>query len=225
MTQPDLGFVHQFVPAKDSDSPVVLLLLHGTGGNEQDLLPIGMQLQPGAALLSPRGKVMENGMPRFFRRLAEGVFDVDDLKFRTHELAEFVRSAAEQYGFQEKNLVAIGYSNGANIASSLMLLHPHLLAGAVLFRPMVPFTMDFTPDLRDAHVLLASGKRDPIVPPEQVDRLAAMFEFAGADVTIHWHDGGHELGQDDLTSAKNWLSQQSFSSHGKRHRHAGQQTT
>jgi predicted esterase len=225
MTQPDLGFVHQFVPAKDSDSPVVLLLLHGTGGNEQDLLPIGMQLQPGAALLSPRGKVMENGMPRFFRRLAEGVFDVDDLKFRTHELAEFVRSAAEQYGFQEKNLVAIGYSNGANIASSLMLLHPHLLAGAVLFRPMVPFTMDFTPDLRDAHVLLASGKRDPIVHPEQVDRLAAMFELAGADVTIYWHDGGHELGQDDLASAKNWLSQQSFSSHGKRHRHAGQQTT
>jgi predicted esterase len=225
MTQPDLGFVHQFVPAKDSDSPVVLLLLHGTGGNEQDLLPIGMQLQPGAALLSPRGKVMENGMPRFFRRLAEGVFDVDDLKFRTHELAEFVRSAAEQYGFQEKNLVAIGYSNGANIASSLMLLHPHLLAGAVLFRPMVPFTMDFTPDLRDAHVLLASGKRDPIVHPEQVDRLAAMFEFAGADVTTYWHDSGHELGQDDLASAKNWLSQQSFSSHGKRHRHAGQQTT
>jgi predicted esterase len=187
MTQPDLGFVHQFVPAKDSDSPVVLLLLHGTGGNEQDLLPIGMQLQPGAALLSPRGKVMENGMPRFFRRLAEGVFDVDDLR--------------------------------------LMLLHPHLLAGAVLFRPMVPFTMDSTPDLRHAHVLLASGKRDPIVHPEQVDRLAAMFELAGADVTIYWHDGGHELGQDDLASAKNWLSQQSFSSHGKRHRHAGQQTT
>jgi predicted esterase len=225
MTRPDLGFVHQFVPAKDSDSPVVLLLLHGTGGNEQDLLPIGMQLQPGAALLSPRGKVMENGMPRFFRRLADGVFDIDDLKFRTHELAEFVRSAAEQYGFQEKDLVAIGYSNGANIASSLMLLHPHLLAGAVLFRPMVPFTVDFTPDLRDAHVLLASGKRDPIVHPEQVDRLAAMFELAGADVTIYWHDGGHELGQDDLASAKNWLSQQSFSSHGKRHRHAGQQTT
>jgi predicted esterase len=206
MTQPDLGFVHQFVPAKDSDSPVVLLLLHGTGGNEQDLLPIGMQLQPSAALLSPRGKVIENGMPRFFRRLAEGVFDVDDLKFRTHELAEFVRSAAQHYGFQDKNLVVIGYSNGANIASSLMLLHPHLLAGAVLFRPMVPFTMDFTPDLRHVHVLLASGKHDPIVRPEQVDRLAATFEFAGADVTIHWHDGGHELGQDDLASAKNWLS-------------------
>jgi predicted esterase len=209
MAPPELGFIHRFVPATEADSPVTLLLLHGTGGNEQDMLPIGSALWPGAALLSPRGKVLEHGMPRFFRRLAEGVFDIDDLKFRTHELADFVRSAAEQYGLRGKSIVAVGYSNGANIASSLMLLHPHLLSGAVLFRPMVPFPIDFTPDFRRVHVLLAPGRRDPIVAPEQVDMLARMLETAGADISLSWHDGGHELGQDDLIAAKNWLSRQS----------------
>jgi predicted esterase len=209
MAPPELGFIHRFVPAAEADSPVTLLLLHGTGGNEQDMLPIGSALWPGAALLSPRGKVLEHGMPRFFRRLAEGVFDIDDLKFRAHELADFVRSAAEQYGLRGKSIVAVGYSNGANIASSLMLLHPHLLSGAVLFRPMVPFPIDFTPDLRRVHVLLAPGRRDPIVAPEQVDMLARMLETAGADISLSWHDGGHELGQDDLIAAKNWLSRQS----------------
>ncbi len=225
MGQSDLGFIHQFVPAGEPDSPVTLLLLHGTGGNEQDLLPIGNTLWPGAALLSPRGKVLENGMPRFFRRLAEGVFDIDDLKFRTHELANFVRSAAEQYGFQNKSIVAVGYSNGANIASSLMLLHPHLLSGAALFRPMVPFPIDHAPDLRGVHVLLAPGRRDPIVSHQQVDMLARMLETAGADISVSWHDGGHELGQDDLIAAKNWLSQRSFTSPEKRHSHGGQRST
>lgn len=208
MAQPELGFLHRFVPAAEPDSPVTLLLLHGTGGNEQDLLPIGKTLLPGAALLSPRGKVLENRMPRFFRRLAEGVFDVDDLEFRTHELADFLRAAAGQYGFENKSIVAVGYSNGANIASSLLLLHPHLLSGAILFRPMVPFPANFTPDLRRVPVLLAAGKRDPIVAPEQPDMLASMLEAAGADVSLSWHDGGHELGQDDLIAAKNWLAQQ-----------------
>jgi len=221
MAQPELDFIHQFVPAAEADSPLTLLLLHGTGGNEQDLLPIGNGLWPGAALLSPRGKVLENGMPRFFRRLAEGVFDTEDLKFRTHELADFVRSAAEQYGFQSKSIVAVGYSNGANIGSSLMLLHPQLLSGAILFRPMVPFPMDFTPDLRRVHVLLAPGRRDPIVSHEQIDLLARMLETAGADISLSWHDGGHELGQDDLIAAKNWLSQQFFTSPEKRHKHGG----
>jgi predicted esterase len=206
----DSGFVHRFVPGRDASASPVLLLLHGTGGDENDLIPLGQELLPGAAILSVRGKVLENGMPRFFRRLAEGVFDVDDLKFRTDELAEFVRAAAQQYGFQKKTIVAIGYSNGANIASSLSLLHPHVLSGAVLFRPMVPFTMDFTPDLRRVHVLLASGKRDPVVPLEQVDRLAAMFEIAGADVSIYWHDGGHELGSDDVEAARTWIVEQGF---------------
>jgi phospholipase/carboxylesterase/glyoxalase family protein len=224
MAQPELGFIHRFVPAAPADSPVTLLLLHGTGGNEQDLLPIGSALWPGAALLSPRGQVHENGMPRFFRRLAEGVFDVDDLKFRTHELAHFVRSAAERYGFQGKSIVAVGYSNGANIGSSLMLLHPDLLSGAILFRPMVPFPIDHTPDLRRVHVLLAPGRRDPIVTHEQVDMLAHMLEAAGADISLSWHEGGHELGQDDLTAARNWLSQQSFTSPDKRRSHGTQRS-
>lgn len=214
MVQPELGFLHRFVPAAEPDSPVALLLLHGTGGNELDLLPIGKTLLPGAALLSPRGKILENRMPRFFRRLAEGVFDIDDLKFRTHELADFIRAAAAQYGFESKSIVAVGYSNGANIASSLMLLHPHLLSGAVLFRPMVPFPVDLTPDLRRVSVLLAPGRRDPIIAPEQVDMLASMLRAAGADVSLSWHDGGHELGQDDLIAAKNWLSQQFSRSDG-----------
>ncbi len=114
------GFVHRFVPGRETSEAPALLLLHGTGGNENDLIPLGHKLLPGAPLLSVRGKVLENGMPRFFRRLAEGV---DDLKFRAHELAEFVRAAAEEYGFQKKGIVAVGYSNGANMASSLMLLH------------------------------------------------------------------------------------------------------
>lgn len=147
MAAPDLKFAHEFVAAADPDSGVTLLLLHGTGGDEHDLVPLGQQLLPGAALLSPRGRVLENGMPRFFRRFAEGVFDVEDLKFRTHELEEFVRAAAERYGVRKSRMVAVGYSNGANIAASLLLLHPHLLSGAVLFRAMVPFSPDGPPDL------------------------------------------------------------------------------
>lgn len=203
----DLGFIYEFVPPGTPDTPVTLLLLHGTGGNEQDLLPIGKELCPDAALLSPRGKVLENGMPRFFRRVAEGVFDEEDLKFRAHEVAVFVRSAAQQYGLQDKKFIAVGYSNGANIASGLLLLHPHLLSGAILFRPMVPFTMSFLPDLKQAQVLLASGKGDPIASPEQNQKLGAMLSMAGADVSVYWHDGGHKLGRDDLQAARSWLSQ------------------
>lgn len=206
MAEQNLNFVHEFVPAIARDLDVALLLLHGTGGNEHDLLPLGKELLPGAALLSPRGRVLEHGMPRFFRRFAEGVFDLEDLKFQTHELSEFVRTALEEYRLQKNRIVAVGYSNGANIAASLLLLHPHLLAGAVLFRAMVPFTPDLPPDLRRARVLLGSGKRDPIVPPENVERLSALLASFGAEVELYWHEGGHELGQDDLASAKNWLS-------------------
>ena len=134
----DLGFVHRFLPPEDESGPT-LLLLHGTGGNEEDLIPLGEALAPGAAVLSPRGKVSEHGAPRFFRRLAEGVFDHEDLLFRTHELADFVEAAAEEYGFDRSKLVAVGYSNGANVAGSTILLHPGLLRAAVLFRAMVPF--------------------------------------------------------------------------------------
>lgn len=201
----NLGFVHRFVAATRQDCPVTLLLLHGTGGNEQDLLPLGQALLPGAALLSPRGNVLENGMPRFFRRLAEGVFDIDDLKKRTRELAVFLEAARKEYRLKGK-LIAAGYSNGANIASSLMLLYPGLLAGGVLLRPMVPFVPAEPPDLQGTRVLLAGGKRDRIVPPEQMVELARILGQAGASVELHWHDGGHELGQDDVDAARRWLA-------------------
>ena len=168
----DFQFVHQFVPATATNLGITLLLLHGTGGNEHDLVPLGTELLPGAAMLSPRGRVLENGMPRFFRRFAEGVFDVEDLKQQTHDLKEFVTSAVDSYGVAKNKIVAVGYSNGANIAASLMLLHPHLLSGAVLFRAMVPFTPDFSPNLRGAQALLAVGRRDPIVPSDDPARLA-----------------------------------------------------
>jgi predicted esterase len=205
MKQPDdLGFLHIFVPAEKPNSPT-LLLLHGTGGDERDLLPLGRELWPGAALLGVRGKVLENGMPRFFRRLAEGVFDVDDLKTRTKELAEFIDIAAEHYGFSKRHLVAVGYSNGANIAASLILLHPHYLKAAVLFRAMVPFTPDIVRNFSALSVFLAGGMRDPIVPHDQTEQLAAILESGGADVSMFWHRGGHELGEDDIEAAKKWL--------------------
>lgn len=199
----ELGFIHRFVPS--SGSSATLLLLHGTGGDENDLLPIGHQLLPEAALLSPRGRVRENGMPRFFRRVAEGVFDLQDLAIQTEALAEFIKRAANQYKFDTGQVIAVGYSNGANIAASVMLTEPNLLRGAVLFRPMVPFVPDSPRDLRNVSALLAAGRRDPIVPPEQTSALARLFEAGGALVSIHWHNGGHELGNDDLAAAKEWL--------------------
>lgn len=174
--------------------------------NEEDLIPLGRALSPSAALLSVRGKVLENGMPRFFKRLAEGVFDVEDLKARTHELDRFLKAAIREYGLPGA-LIAAGYSNGANIAASLMLLHPDSLKGAALFRAMVPFEPEFTPDLSHARMLLAAGKRDPSATPQQTRRLAAILESAGASVALHWHEGGHELGQDDIDAARLWLAQ------------------
>jgi predicted esterase len=204
----DLGFVHTFVPARPGvPHPVTLLLLHGTGGDENDLLSLGRELWPGAALLGVRGKVLENGMPRFFRRFAEGMFDVEDLKFRTEELAQFIEAVSERYDFSTKKLIAVGYSNGANIAASLILLHPHYLAAAVLFRAMVPFTPDIIRDFSNLSVFIGAGDRDPIVPRGQPEELAAIFESGGADVTLSWHRGGHELGPDDIEAAKAWLSE------------------
>lgn len=203
----DLGFVHKFVhPRPNVLHPVTLLLLHGTGGDENDLLPLGNELWPGAALLGVRGQVSENGMPRFFRRLAEGVFDVGDLKFRTDELAQFIDAASERYDFSTKRLIAVGYSNGANIAGSLILLHPHYLRAAVLFRAMVPFTPDLIRNFSNLSVFIGAGRLDPVVPLGQAEELGAIFESGGADVTISWSQGGHELGQDDIQAAKSWLS-------------------
>lgn len=201
----DPEFVHVFVPSEKPNTPT-LLLLHGTGGDERDLLPLGRELWPGAALLGIRGRVLESGMPRFFRRFAEGVFDVEDLKFRTEELAHFIDAASERYDFSKKRLVAVGYSNGANIAASLILLHPHYLAAAILFRAMMPFVPDIIRDFSNLSVFIGAGRLDPIVPPGQVEELAAMFQSGGADVAIVWRQGGHDLGEDDVRAARDWLS-------------------
>jgi predicted esterase len=200
-------FKHRFLPAAQPEATVTLLLLHGTGGSETDLLPLGQALLPGANLLSPRGKVLENGMPRFFRRLAEGVFDQADLKFRTGELAEFLADAAARYGFDAKRVVAVGYSNGANIAASLLLRQPEKLAGAVLFHPMVPFVPETLPDLSGKPVFIGAGRNDPIVPVVNTEELAALFEKAGAEVTPYWHRGGHSLTQEEVQAAQIWLQQ------------------
>ncbi len=204
MSAADLGFTHRFVPGSD-ESGVTLLLLHGTGGNEEDLIPLGRDLAPNAAILSPRGKVLEHGMPRFFRRLAEGVFDHEDLVFRTHELAAFVEAAATEYGFDREKLIATGYSNGANIAASLMLLHPGLLKAAVLFRSMVPFEPEVTPDLSGLPVFMAAGRMDQMIPPDNTQRLAEILQEAGANVDLRWRDTGHGLTYEEIGEAKDWL--------------------
>ncbi|MCW3095951.1 MAG: Glyoxalase/bleomycin resistance protein/dioxygenase [Chthonomonadaceae bacterium] len=200
-------FVHRFVPASKPEAAVTLLLLHGTGGSEADLLPLGQALLPGANLLSLRGKVLENGMPRFFRRLAEGVFDQADLKFRTGEMAAFLAEAAIHYGFDAKRIIAVGYSNGANIAASLLLRQPEKLAGAVLFHPMVPFVPETLPDLSGKPIFIGAGRNDPIVPVVNTEELAALFEKAGAEVTQQWHRGGHSLTQEEVQAAQIWLQQ------------------
>lgn len=202
-TSESLQFVHRFVPG-ESTAPT-LLLLHGTGGSESDLLELGQSLIPTAALLSPRGKVLEQGMPRFFRRLAEGVFDLDDLRLRTHELADFVAAAAAHYGFDPQHVIAVGYSNGANIAASTLLLRPGVLRAAVLFRPMVPLVPEELPDLSGTEVFISAGRADPIVPQQQTGQLALLLQSAGAVVTLEWQSGGHALGLNELEIAREWL--------------------
>jgi len=202
----DLGFVHRFLPGEDESGPT-LLLLHGTGGNEEDMIPLGQALAPGTAGLSPRGKVSEYGAPRFFRRLAEGVFDHEDLLFRTHELAEFVEAASEEYGFDRSKLVAVGYSNGANVAASTILLHPGLLRAAVLFRAMVPFEPEVTPDLSGMPIFIAAARMDRMIPPDNTQRLAEILDEAGANVDLRWSDTGHPLTYEDVREAKQWLSE------------------
>jgi phospholipase/carboxylesterase len=209
-----LGFVHRYFPPPpgvDLASHTTLLLLHGTGGNEDDFVPLGRALLPSAGLLSPRGKVLENGMPRFFRRIAEGVFDQEDLVRRTHELADFVEAAASTYRLPRDRIVAVGFSNGANIAASLLLLRPGLLRGAVLLSPMVPFEPEELPDLAGTAVLIAAGRTDPIVPPAQPERLAEILRQAGADVTLHWEPGGHTLTPREVDSVRDWLAHVAWS--------------
>jgi predicted esterase len=201
-TQPD--FIHEFV---SGTSGRTLLLLHGTGGNEHDLIPLGRELDPNAALLSPRGKILENGMPRFFRRLAEGVFDVEDLKQRTNELADFVAAATEHYNLAADQIVAVGYSNGANIAASMLLLRSETLRSAILFRVMVPFVPEKLPDLSSVRVWIGAGNQDPIIPTSETQRLVELLRNAGADVTIRFANATHALTDADVKTARHWLEE------------------
>ncbi len=203
-----LGFTHQYVvaPNRSNKAESTLLLLHGTGGNEDDLLPLGRELDPNARLLSPRGKILEGGrIPRFFRRLAEGVFDIEDLKFRTNELAEFVEKASRIYGFDARKVIAVGYSNGANIAASMLLLKPQTLSGAILFRAMVPLVPENLPNLSGKRIFMSSGLRDPIATREEAGKLSGLLRQARAVVDLQWQNSGHELTQNDIDAAKQWL--------------------
>lgn len=205
MSTPQLGFVHRFVPGtRPGATP--LLLLHGTGGNEDDLVSLGRALAPEAPLLSPRGQVLENGMPRFFRRHAEGVFDLEDLKYRAQQLARFISEARATYQLGEIAPVAVGFSNGANIAAALLLLHPGSLSAGILLRPMVPLVPDPLPALNQVRALIAAGRYDPIVTPQQSQALAELLEQAGAEVTLHWSEAGHNLTRDDLQAAERWMA-------------------
>jgi predicted esterase len=198
----DLGFVHRWQPG--APGAPTLLLLHGTGGSEDDLLPLGEQLAPGAGLLSPRGQVLEHGMARFFRRLAEGVFDQEDLARRTDDLAAFVRRAREAYALGDSPMVAVGFSNGANIAASLLLRGTGVLDGAVLLRPMVPFEPETPPPLAGVPTLLLAGKLDPIAGQTPA-RLAQLLQAAGSDVQLVWQHAAHGLVQADLEHAMEWM--------------------
>lgn len=197
------NFIHVYEPGADTGRPP-LLLLHGTGGDERDLLGLGQAVAPGASLLSPRGKVLEGAMPRFFRRLSEGVFDEDDLRRRTHELADFVEQARERYGLCAP--VAVGFSNGANIAASLLLLRPQVLAGAALLRAMSPFANPPQVDLAGKRVLILSGAMDPIVPEQDARRLERTLAGNGASVDHRVLPAGHGLSQPDIGLLKGWLA-------------------
>jgi predicted esterase len=196
------GFVHRFEPGNGRRS---LLLLHGTGGNESDLIDLGRQLAPDAALLSPRGKVLENGMPRFFRRLREGVFDLEDLQRRANELADFVAQASDEYQLDRGEMCAVGFSNGANIAAATLLLRPEAFRQAVLLRAMVPLRPNVAPGLKQHHVLIAAGVADPLVSADQTRALVEMFQQFGADTSLFTANAGHHLTNADVMEAQRWI--------------------
>ncbi|MBU5213795.1 alpha/beta hydrolase [Heyndrickxia oleronia] len=197
---------HFFQKGKDPSRPT-LLLLHGTGGNESDLLPVAGRVDDQASVLSVRGNVLENGMPRFFRRLAEGVFDEEDLIFRTKELKDFLDDSAEKYQFKRNNVIAIGYSNGANIAASLLFHYQNALKGAILHHPMVPRKGIDLPNLSGKSVFIAAGTNDPICSPLESAELQSLLQNANADVELHWENRGHQLTIDEVEAAAQWYKQ------------------
>jgi predicted esterase len=201
---PSFTYHHRFEPGTDASAPP-LLLLHGTGGDENDLIPLARKLSPGSALLSPRGDVNEHGARRFFARLAEGVFDPEEVTRRTLALADFVVAAAQHYQLDPRRLTAIGFSNGANIAATMLLLRPETLAAAALLRPMVVLAPKTVGDLTGKRVLLSAGTVDPIVPPDHPPRLAALLRQAGADVTLQSHAASHGLVPGDLDAVREFL--------------------
>ncbi|MTV27456.1 alpha/beta hydrolase [Nitriliruptoraceae bacterium ZYF776] len=201
----DLGTHHHVHrPGRADDAPT-LLLLHGTGADERDLLPLGELLDPGASVLSPRGNVREAGMPRWFARHAEGVLDEEDVVRRAHELADWIAVATEHYDLDPTRVVAAGFSNGANIAAAVLLLRPEVLRAAALFAPMVPLRPSERVDLSATHVFVSAGRRDPICPPEQVEELVGMLTDRDAAVELTWHDGGHQLTREHAEAARAWL--------------------
>jgi phospholipase/carboxylesterase len=201
----ELSFIHRYEPATDAKRPP-LLLLHGTGGDENDLLGLGRMISPGSAIISPRGKILENGMPRFFRRLAEGVFDEEDVRLRANELADFVAEARKAYGLAAP--IAVGFSNGANIAAAMLMLRPEALAGAALLRAMVPLSDAPQPDLAGKPVLMISGAMDPIIPADNSNQLAGSLLASGAEVQHEMLPTGHNLSQMDLQLLVRWFGDQ-----------------
>ncbi|MDR6883344.1 phospholipase/carboxylesterase [Bacillus sp. 3255] len=195
---------HLYQQGTDAKAPV-LVLLHGTGGTEKDLLPLAQAISPESSVLSVRGNVLENGMPRFFRRLAEGVFDEEDLIYRTKELNDFLDAAAKEYGFDRQNVVAVGYSNGANIAGSLLFHYPDALRGAVLHHPMVPRRGVQLPDLTDTPVFIGAGRNDPICSPQETEELQKLLGDAGAEIEVHWENAGHQLTRTEVEAARTWF--------------------
>jgi predicted esterase len=203
----DLGFTHRFIPAEDPAAETIIVL-HGTGGDENSLVGIAQAIAPGAAIISPRGNVLEHGAPRFFKRLGEGVFDPKEVRARAEELARFIRAAIINYNLDPGRVFALGYSNGANVASTVMLVEPDILLGAILLRPMVVYEPPSIPDLSGKSVLISAGRMDPIVPAESVERLRDIFLSAHATVTLNWQLVGHNLVPGEMREAADWLALQ-----------------
>jgi predicted esterase len=202
----DFGFIHRFVPAEDTATGDTLVVLHGTGGDENDLIGIGQAIAPGAAIVSPRGNVLENGAPRFFKRLAEGVFDPKEVRSRAEELARFIRAAVVTYRLDSARVFALGYSNGANIASTVMFVEPGILTGAILFRPMLVYEPSEINDLAGSAVFISAGRMDPIVPAASVERLVELFDAAHAEVTLKWQLAAHSLVPSEVREAAEWFA-------------------